>query len=193
MLLIGTEDKERSLHVDVLYREYHQTLVNFSKDLVERQDVAEDIVSEFFVSLFEKELKFSTEVALRSFLFTSVRNRSFDYLRHLEIENSYVEKYLAEEKQTSASHNEWETSFDEELMNMLFAEIDRLPERCREVLLLSLDGYSNEEIAQRCGISVETVKTQKKRAKKSIKEHLENRKEKNTLYLLLFLKVMYPF
>ena len=57
--------------------------------------------------------------------------------------------------------------------------IDKLPTRCREIFLLHMDGKKNEEIATALGISIETVKTQKKRAIQSIKEQM------GTCYFLL--------
>ncbi|MDE7024831.1 MAG: sigma-70 family RNA polymerase sigma factor [Paramuribaculum sp.] len=43
----------------------------------------------------------------------------------------------------------------------IWRAIDKLPEKCREVFLLSKrDGLSNEEIAEELGISVQTVKNQ---------------------------------
>ena len=55
----------------------------------------------------------------------------------------------------------------------------KLPARCREIFLLHMDGKKNEEIATVLGISIETVKTQKKRAIQSIKEQM------GTCYFLL--------
>ena len=190
MLVVENKTDRKIVHVDILYHEFYLCLVAFAKDLVKRQDVAEDVVQELFVGLLSKDLTFPTEASLRSYLFVSVKNRSFDYLKHQEIEERYVNTSFMT---NSPQYDEWENSFDEELMNLLFAEIDRLPERCREIFLLSLDGLSNEEIAVRCHISVETVKTQKKRAKKIIKEHLADKKDGNSALLLLFLKIMYPF
>lgn len=190
MLVIDNKIDRRTVHVDTLYRDFYLCLVTFAKDLIKRQDVAEDIVQELFVGLLSKDLTFPTEAALRSYLFVSVKNRSLDYLKHLEIEERYVNASFTD---AIPQFDEWEKNFDEELMDLLFAEIDRLPERCREIFLLSLDGLSNEEIAVRCQISVETVKTQKKRAKKIIKEHLIDKNDGNSALLLLFLNIMYPF
>lgn len=190
MLTIEDPIVGKKLHVDTLYRDFYFPLVEFSQKLVTRQDIAEDIVQELFVSLLDKPFSFSNEAALRSYLFVSVKNRSIDYLKHLKVEHNYAKNMQEEALQAD---EEWESNLDEELMDMLFAEIDRLPERCRKIFLLALDGLSNDEIADICQVSVETVKTQKKRAKKKIKEHLEAEKKKNYLLLLLFLRIMYPF
>jgi len=189
MLTIKSGTDGREVHIETLFYEYKVVLVNFARELVGCQEVAEDIVQEFFVGLLGKTLSFPSVLALRSFLFTSIRNRSLDYLKHQEIEKKYVSVALNE----YVPENEWEENLDEALMDMLFAEIDRLPGRCREIFLLYLDGLSNEEIAERCKVSVETVKTQKKRAKKTIKENLEDKKDTNVFKLLFFLRIMYLF
>lgn len=189
MLTIEGKTDRREVHIDELFRGYKFVLIDFAREFVGRQEVAEDIVQEFFVGLLDRNLCFPSEPALRSYLFTSVRNRSLDYMKHLEVENKYMQTALNE----YVPGEEWEKSLDEELMDMLFAEIDRLPDRCREIFLLYLDGLSNEEIAERCKVSVETVKTQKKRAKRTIKENLEDKKHGNLYFLLFFFKIMSPF
>ena len=87
MLTVGDDLNKKIFHVDMIFREYKLGLVNFSREFVGRQDVAEDIVSEFFLNLLNKNLHFSTEVSLRAYLFTSVKNRSLDYIKHKEVEN----------------------------------------------------------------------------------------------------------
>ena len=53
--------------------------------------------------------------------------------------------------------------------------IDELPERCREVFLLSKhDGLSNEEIAEELGISIKTVKNQMTKAFSRLREALSD-------------------
>ena len=74
---------------------------------------------------------------------------------------------------------EEEDTNEEEVYRLLFRAIDKLPTRCREVFLLHMDGKKNEEIATLLGISIETVKTQKKRAIQFIKEQM------GTCYFLL--------
>ena len=61
---------------------------------------------------------------------------------------------------------------EEEIRRLLYREIDGLPEKMREIFLMYMDGRKNEEIASILQISVETVKTQKKRAVKQIKSKL---------------------
>ena len=69
----------------------------------------------------------------------------------------------------------------EEIYRELYIAIDRLPEREREVLLLALEGKSNQEIAEQLELSVLTIKTHKKNAYNRLRERL------GSFILLLFL------
>ncbi len=50
---------------------------------------------------------------------------------------------------------------EEELYRLLFKTIDELPDKCRNIFLLHLEGKGNEEIALLLNLSILTVKTQK--------------------------------
>ena len=60
---------------------------------------------------------------------------------------------------------------EEEILRELYAAIGELPQRSQEVILLSLEGKKNQEIAQ---LSVLTVKTHKKNAFRYLKNRLQN-------------------
>lgn len=181
-------DKERVKEsFQLLYKEYYDSLVSFAESYVARRDVAEDIVQEIFVGLWEKEPRFFSKTALNTYLYTSVRNSALDFLKHLEVENRYAEHFLS-----ASRESRWEARLDEEMLNLLFQAIDRLPGRCREIFLMHLDGLSNEEIACELNLSVLTVKTQKKKAMKMLREHFGSRNNKKTSFLLIFLEMAYP-
>ena len=66
-------------------------------------------------------------------------------------------------------------SVDARLPNHLLHEaIKTLPRQAEKVIILALNGYKNEEIAQELGVSVNTIKTQKKRAYHALREKLGN-------------------
>lgn len=183
-------------NVKQLYDIYRDSLIAFAKRYVVRDDVAQDLVQEAFIRLWEKDPSFSSEAAFRSYLFTSVKNLSLDYLKHQDIENHYAENYLKEASISARNHAE--EIFDKEVMELLFKLIDRLPLRCREIFLLSLDGQKASEIAFQLEISVETVRTQKKKAMKMLRTyfHEENSKEKskkkNISFSFFFFRLLYP-
>lgn len=158
-----------------IYKESYDALVGFAESYVARRDVAEDIVQEVFAGLWEKNVHFLSRAALNSYLYTSVKNSSLDFLKHQDVENRYAERFLSDAKE-----NRWEAELDEEVMKLLFQAIDHLPERCREIFLMHLDGFSNEEIACQLHLSILTVKTQKKKAMKVLREYF-NAPERQSL------------
>ncbi len=163
------EQEVKKASFQEVYEEFYDSMVSFAESYVGRREVAEDIVQEIFAGMWEKELRFLSHAALNTYLYTSVKNASLDYLKHREVEARHAEHYAANVKM---SH--WETKLDNEMMKALFQAIDQLPERCREIFLLHLDGLSNDEIAIRLGLSVETVKTQKKKAMRILRDYFND-------------------
>lgn len=163
-----------------MYEQLYVDLVDFATGMVDRHDVAEDLVQELFARLWEKGV--NTSQLTEGYLYTSVKNAAIDYLRRAEMENRYAEQVERTEEEWTA---EWEERLDEQMLTLLFKEIDKLPERCREIFLLHLDGYSNDEIAARMSLSVLTVKTQKKRAMKKLRECFDSETEQHGFLPLL--------
>lgn len=163
-----------------LFNDYYGILVYYALKYVKRDDVAEDLVQDLFLSLWEKQMTFNSIPAFRSFLYTSIKNSALDYLKHEAVENQFVQDSLDKKIPLHDSSVQ-----KEEVYRLLFSQIDKLPERCREIFLLHLDGLSNEQIATKLSLSIETVKTQKKRAMKALKSNLID-KDKSIDHKILF-------
>ena len=168
-----------------LFSDYYGILVCYAQKYTKREDIAEDIVQDVFASLWEENRIFPSQANFRSFLYISIRNASFDYLRHQNVESRYIEEALTANRFLS------DDSFQkEEVFRLLFKQIDLLPERCREIFLLHLEGYDNDAIAKKLSLSIETVKTQKKRAMKTLRNNLKEKLQKkypDTSFFILFL------
>ena len=149
-----------------LYNTYYQSLVMYSMNFIAQQDIAEDLVQYLFVNMWNKRITFISYYSFRTYLYNSIRNSALNQLKHQDIEQRYIEHVLSDREQKAHEKE----IFDEEIYRRLYHAIDQLPPKCREIFLLSMDGKKNEEIAQELHIAIETVKTQKKRAVKQIKE-----------------------
>ena len=167
------------------FSDYYGILVCYAQKYTKREDIAEDIVQDVFASLWEENRIFPSQANFRSFLYISIRNAAFDYLRHQNVESRYIEEALTANRFLS------DDSFQkEEVFRLLFKQIDLLPERCREIFLLHLEGYDNDAIAKKLSLSIETVKTQKKRAMKTLRNNLKEKLQKkypDTSFFILFL------
>jgi RNA polymerase sigma factor (sigma-70 family) len=102
----------------------------------------------------------------------------------LKEELSEAEKSILEDWKGENAENTQQELFDsseinnliieEETHRLIYNAINELPAQCRKVLLLSINGLKNNDIAQELDITVNTVKTQKKIAYKQLKIMLKD-------------------
>lgn len=157
----------------LLYKTYYKALVCYALQMVEDSDSAEDIVQELFSTIWEKKMPFQSLASFKAYLYNSVRNASLDYLKHKDVEGSYLQKMIDMHPDYCGNEEEEEEGFfKEEVYRQLLLTLDSLPNRCREVFLLYMEGNTNEEIANALHVSLETVKTQKKRAMSFLRKKL---------------------
>lgn len=153
----------------MLFNEFYGALVVFAMRFVEQQEVAEDIVQDLFTAMWERDARYSSYPGLKTFLYNSVRNNCLDYLKHRNVEKKYIDSLTFGEYATDELDDK---IMKEELYRMLVMAIHDLPYRCREIFEMHMQGKRNEEIARMLGLSIMTVKTQKKRAVQYLKRRL---------------------
>ena len=129
-------------------------------------DMAEDVVQECFATLWEK-LEAGLAVAnRRAYLYMTVRNRCLDQLRRKGMQTESLKPY-----DTYGIIDDDDAQERSQIEARLWTAIDSLPEKCREVLLMSKrDGLKYEEIATELGISENTVRNQISKALKVLKD-----------------------
>ena len=169
----------------LLYKHYYKALVNYAFQFVGDNDDAEDVVQGFIADIWQQKLAFGSLFSLEVFLYNSVRNRCLNILKHKQVKVSYIKK-VADSHPAYHPDDDEETLFMERAYRMLFETIDKLPPRSREVFLLYIQGKKNQEIADALGVSLETVKTHKKRSMAFLREQLDG---KTFALLLLMLSV----
>lgn len=128
-------------------------------------DMAEDVVQEAFAAAWER-IGSGVEIEnLKAYMYRAVRNEALRCVRANAGDSSSVDC-----GDVDISEDEVDTS---ERDARLWMAIDRLPQRCREVFLMSKrDGFSNAEIAEELGISVKTVENQMTKAYKALRDSL---------------------
>lgn len=138
-------------------------LVLFAGNYIHNQDAAKDLVQDVFYALIESNEKFTTIENLKVYLYSAVKNRCLKYLRHEEVKGRYI-SYMSRTEQQEAFYHD--RILEEEVFRLLNQAIQQLPEQCKKVFLLALEGKNNSEIADLMGIGLETVKSHKKTGKK---------------------------
>ena len=153
-----------------LFSEFYNSLVLFAMGFVEQQDVAEDIVQETFITVWENKKTFNSYQGLKAYLYELVQNKCTNYLKHRQVEDKYA-SYV----KTTGEEAEGDYSLmQEEIYRELYMAVRELPEKCQRVFELHLEGKKNDEIAEILGISVLTVKSHKQNAIHILKEKMGN-------------------
>lgn len=166
-----------------LFETLHKPLCFFTNRIIRNNTDAEDIVQEIFLRLWKMSPSDYIKIrTVEAFLYTSAQNRCLNYLRNLEIRNRNHKNLDKEEldedyflcKQIHA-----------EVIAELFEAIEELPDKCREIFKRSyLDGKEDKKIAEELNISLNTVKTQKQRAKSYLRTRLKD--------LFCYLVMLFP-
>ncbi len=157
---------------------FHRTfarLHDFAVKITRDDAIAEDILQDAFVKLWNKKDQIDNS-NIEAYLFRLVRNQCLDYIRfvrvisekniHLESISRYEELYRID-----FIRDEPYLLICEELKLEIEKTIDALPDRCREVFILSrVEGLKNREIAEKLQINIKNVERHLQRALKTFTE-----------------------
>lgn len=153
----------------LLVRKYHRNLLAFIFRLVGDGHLAEDIGQEVFLNVYREFHRFDPDrgTPFPAWLYMVARNRCISELRKQRRTEPLPDEgclQLASTAETAEA-----TLIRREEREALAATLAELPEPFRSTILMSLQGDSLDEIADRCGIPLATVKTRLFRAREKIK------------------------
>jgi len=139
-------------------------------------EMAQDMVQEIFIRLFNTRKNLLEIGSVKSYLYTSLKNSIFNYYRK-QLLNRRYEEFVLNTKQKS-DDSLLAALHAKELEEKLNVAIETLPPQCKTVFKLSRKEYlSNNEIACRLAISENTVEQHMRKALRllriSLGEYLE--------------------
>lgn len=152
--------------IDESFRCYYKPLCLYAMHYLHDMYLVEDVVQDCFIELWERMNNEKTVSSVRAYLYMMVRNRCLDTLKKdNQIDCNILPSDLAGIIQDEEAE---ERSLIEA---RLWTAIDSLPEKCREVFLLSKrDGLKYKEIADKLNISIKTAENHVAKAMKVLKE-----------------------
>ncbi len=158
--------------LDELFRRYYVELCRTAVRFVSDESASEDIVQEFFAAMWSRHDRLPAETqSVSAYLRRSVRNRSLNYLRdrkRIPVDEGDIPDAtpdLGQQPLAALEHAETQQRIER--------AIDRLPERCRLIFVMSkVEEMSHREIAEGLDISVKTVENQMTRAYKFLRQWL---------------------
>lgn len=174
-----------------IFKKYYNRLLGYAMRFVQDRETAEDIIQEVFMSFWEKR-QLLKSISLSSLLFCMVRNASLNYLKQKVLVDKfpieYIENIDGEERLYSLdfSLSADEETLYEELRRQIQEALSVLPERSREVFLLSrFNGLKNKEIASKLGISTTAVEKHISKSLKRISSYLKDNVNYNDYIIII--------
>ena len=140
--------------IENLYRKVGRAAISKTMRIVGRKDIAEEILQEVFLRLWQKSLKFDSEKAAYFWIYKSCHNAAIDYLRSAVARREQGGQDLVIEMQPS------ENDQTDQFVNreLILRAISRLNEREAAVLLYrEIDGLTQDEIAEIMDVSRKTI------------------------------------
>lgn len=152
-----------------VFQVYFKVLTVFSKKFVLDLSIAEDLVQEVLLKLYENRRSIQFHTSLKAFLFQSVRNKSIDYLRSVKSKSEHHDQMKL---LSIAESTNWNDTMEQtELEERIAKAISALPDQCQVIFKMSrFDGKRNQEIAEELDISKRTVETQVSNALKRLRK-----------------------
>lgn len=148
---------------ETLFRRLYLPLGMYALRITGDTAEAEDVVQEAFVRAWQRIEEGDEIENFKPFMYMSVRNGCISLLRRRH-ETTGLET-MPEPTEEAVDTSERDAR--------VWRAIEALPERCREIFLMSKrDGLSNEDIASELGLSLQTVKNQITKALSRLRDEL---------------------
>ena len=160
--------------LNTLFKTHYDELCRYAYSILKNQDVAEDVVQQLFIKLWEKRSTIGEIENIRPYLFRSTFNMSLNEQKRMQRIPKSDEDFI---QKSSLPSNENTSSLLEsnELQARIAAAMMVLPEKCREVFYLSRnEQLSYKEIAKQMKISPKTVENQVGKALRIMREELKD-------------------
>lgn len=164
-----------------VFRMFYVPLCDYAAMILGEQAEAEDVVQDLFMHIWRSRVEIEVQDSVKSYLFTSVRFRALNVLKHKMVERKHgalLTEFI--EGLQRSDYSEEEMQQIERIKKVL----QELPIQCRVVFTMScLEGKKYKDIANELGISVNTVKSHVMKAYKDIRARVGE----NTSPILFFI------
>lgn len=150
-----------------LYDRYYRPGIAFLVSIVKNREDAENMLQDVFLKIWLRKDRLTFDAGLQAYIFASLRNIAFDFLKKLGREEQMKKNFLEQMKET-------EVTIDESAFATLARALEKLSEKRKMILRLNIEeGKSYQEIAEIMRISKNTVKNQLIKAKQHLRNTLE--------------------
>lgn len=158
-----------------VYSKYHNKVTRHVSELLHNNDI-DDVVQEIFLKIEKALPGFKGESKLSTWIHRITINHCIDIQRKLKrklLIQQYEQESFDLKNNDKDSGNVESNYIKTEMDKCIKSYIKQLPEIYREVVLLGdIKGYSNKEMVQKLGLTLETVKMRLHRGRHRLKNLL---------------------
>ena len=154
----------------MLYERYFSLLFTYAIGKTGDHFVAQEVVQELFINLWQQRNQVSIASSVRAYLFTAAKNLVIDQYRR-EAARSHHRDCFTDPQPLFTNQTEEQLQADE-LLQTYERLLLHLPDKCRRVFGLSRQAYSHREIARMEGITEKTVEQHITKALRLLRKHL---------------------
>jgi RNA polymerase sigma-70 factor (ECF subfamily) len=174
LILLCQKGKIRAF--EKLVNRYKKNAYFIALGLVGNSDDAFDLSQEAFVRVYKSIDKYNGRSKFFPWFYTILTNLCKNHLKKQDIRRKYLNNEVAREKLSQSEELEIESE-KEDLKQKLLDEIERLPFKFKEIIVLKhFRGFSYKEISETLGIPVGSVMSRLYYARKKLKENLKHLK-----------------
>lgn len=167
MLMVTAGDREA---FTCLYHRYFYYLFTLAMRYIKDESEAEDVLQQVFFKLWETRSSSLIKDNVRGYLFAMARNRIMNYVRD---KNRLLQRnYRLSQEVSEDEHDIWVMADKEDLIFEMKKAIDSLPPQQKRVANLRCEGLSNQEIASRLHLSLNTVNSHYAKGLKALRTAL---------------------
>lgn len=163
----------------VFFTRYHAPLVTFALPYVKARELAEEVVADVFLKLWNKRALLPAIQSINSYMYVAVKNQALNY--RLRAENQPTLTLEDVPAAHPVDHLTPErTLLTQELQADITRAVNALPPQCQAIFrLVREDGLKYKEVADIMGLAPKTVEVQMGIALKKIglelRQHLSDR------------------
>lgn len=173
-----TKSDNYTAEIESLFKEHYALLCIVSFTIVKDKDAARDVVQDFFISYWQKRKVLSLRISFQAYAVRAVKNLSLIAVKGSNKKQS-IDIILNYHEADTQTHSDKPKKYDK-----LWELINQLPYSRKDIFIsYVIHGQSYAEVAELNGISVNTVKTQMKRAYAFLRSKAREMDE--SLYLLI--------
>lgn len=152
----------------VIFNAFQQSIFNFLLYKVKDQALAEDLLQDTFLKLWENRKKLKEEESVKAYLYKIASNLYLNHLRHAAVVLKHHDEELAQKRNADQAHPQFVLE-EQEFHSQLIHAIETLPDRIKEVFLMSrIEALTNKEISERLGLSIKTIESHMGKALKML-------------------------